>query len=102
MKLELIFKTSNHVGISEMSFFTRPLSTYIRKKVGIPEIVSDDRLINFRPSNFISGFPTTSSSDFLVSRSLAESPLRCSCCVVFELELDLELLELDLVDFITL
>ena len=72
-----------------------------QKKVGIPEIVSDDRLLHFKPSNLISGFPTTPSNDFHVSRSLPKSPLRCSCCVVFELELDLELLKLDLVDLIT-
>ena len=88
-------------GIWIMSFFTRPSWIYIRKKVGITEIVSDDRLLHFKPSNLISVSPTTPSNDFHVSRSLAKSPLRCSCVVVFELELDLDLLKLDLVDFIT-
>ena len=77
-------------GIWRMSFLSRPSWIYIKKKVGIPEIVSDDRLLHFKPSNLISVSPTTPSNDFHVSRSLAKSPLRCSCVVVFELELDLE------------
>ena len=60
-----------------------------QKQVGITEIVSDDRLLHFKPSNLISVSPTTPSNDFHVSRSLAKSPLRCSCVVVFELELAL-------------
>ena len=77
-------------GIWIMSFLTRWWSTYIRKKVGITEILSDDRLLHFKPSNLISVSPTTPSNDFHVTRSLPKSPLRCSCVVVFELELDLE------------
>ena len=74
--------------IWKMSFYARPLSTYIRKKVGIPEIVSDDRLIQFRPSNLISGFPTTPSNDFLVKHGQAFSPQHLagllSTCLVFD------------------
>ena len=84
-----IKKVLTNSGIWRMSFLTRPSWIYIKKKVGIPEIVSDDRLLHFKPSNLISGFPTTPSNDFHVSRSLAKSPLRCSCVVVFELELAL-------------
>ena len=90
MKLELIFKKLLTMWVSrKCRWLPDHRWIYIRKKIGMAEMGSDEILLHFKRSNLISASPTTPSNDFHVTLLSSTSCRLCSTWVVFELGLAL-------------